>query len=117
VAGAVPGRSRNTIYQIVRHVTFWLDAARLRIVEGRDVDPDQDWAASASPSHDEWTRAIERLEAAHGALHAAIVTLDDARLEDPVPGSDPTIRGLLLGILQHNAYHTGQIVQIARELA
>ena len=29
----------------------------------------------------------------------------------------PTVRGLLLGTLQHNAYHTGQIVHIAQELA
>jgi uncharacterized damage-inducible protein DinB len=31
-----------------------------------------------------------------------------------VAGSDPTLRGLLLGLLQHNAYHTGQIVVLAK---
>ena len=44
------------------------------------------------------------------ALHAgAWIELADDRLEDPVAGSDPTMRGLLLGVLQHNVYHAGQI--------
>jgi hypothetical protein len=31
-----------------------------------------------------------------------------------VAGSDPTVRGLLVGILQHNAYHGGQIVLLRK---
>ena len=43
-------------------------------------------------------------------MHTAVLALPDERLDDPVVGSDPTVRGMLLGVLQHNAYHAGQLV-------
>jgi hypothetical protein len=41
--------------------------------------------------------------------------LDAERLlDDPVGGSDPTVRGLLFGVVQHHAYHAGQIVLLRK---
>jgi uncharacterized damage-inducible protein DinB len=111
----VPG-STNTILDLVRHITFWLDAAYLRIFRGDDVDADADWKRETVVTEAIWSEALTRLESAHARLHAALLELDEERLDDAVPGADPTVRGLLLGILQHNAYHTGQMVEIAREL-
>lgn len=112
-----PGGSHHSIVELVRHVTFWLDATHQRIFEGGDVDHDADWPEEGRLTEEAWTRAIAELERAHAKLHGAILDLDDRRLDDTVAGAAPTVRGLLLGILQHNAYHTGQIAQIARELA
>jgi uncharacterized damage-inducible protein DinB len=109
--------SPHTIIEHVRHITFWLNAAYLRISEGRDVSEEADWPEESALTDQAWTQAITELEQAHAKLHAALLDLDDDRLDDAVAGSDPTVRGLLLGTLQHSAYHTGQIVQIARELA
>jgi uncharacterized damage-inducible protein DinB len=109
--------SPHTIIEHVRHITFWLNAAYLRIGEGRDVAPEADWPEEGALTDTAWTQAIAALERAHIKLHTALLDLDDKRLDDVVAGSDPTVRGLLLGTLQHNAYHTGQIVQIAREAA
>jgi uncharacterized damage-inducible protein DinB len=63
-----------------------------------------------------WESARNRLRAAHHALHASVRELEDAAFDRPVAGSDPTLRGMLFGVLQHNAYHTGQIVALARQL-
>jgi uncharacterized damage-inducible protein DinB len=112
-----PEGSPHTIVKLVRHMTFWLNAASLRIFGGRDVDPESDWLEEGSLTDEAWTRAVAELEQAHAKLHTALLDLDDDRLDDAVPGLDPTVRGLLLGTLQHNAYHTGQIVQVARELS
>ena len=106
--------SGNTIVALVRHMTFWLDAARVRIAGGGDVDADADWAEEGPISAETWARVVTDIEEAHARLHAAVLDLSDDRLDEPVPGSDPSVRGLLLGIVQHNAYHTGQIVQIAK---
>ena len=117
-AGRRPAGSPHTILGLVRHVTFWLDAAHLRIVGGRDVDPGGDWAPGEDAvSEQVWSDAVAQLDEAHAKLQAALSNLEDSRLDDAVPGSDPTVRGLLFGALQHNAYHTGQIVQLVRELA
>ena len=47
-------------------------------------------------------------------MHSMLLALDDERLDGPVTGSDPTVRGQLLGLLQHNAYHAGQIVVLRK---
>jgi uncharacterized damage-inducible protein DinB len=108
--------SPHTIVEHVRHITFWLHAAYLRIVGGRDVDPEADWPEEGTLTDQTWAQAIAELGQAHAELHTALLDLDDDRLDDAVAGADPTVRGLLLGTLQHNAYHTAQIVQVSREL-
>lgn len=112
-----PSGSPHSIVEIVRHITFWLEAAHQRIGSGRDVDPEGDWPKEGELTDRAWKRALEELDRAYSSLHATVLALDVERLDDPVPGTDPSVRGLVLGILQHNAYHTGQIVQIAREVA
>lgn len=108
--------SSNAIVEHVRHLTFWLKTTYVRIGGGEAIGSEADWPREEVLSDDAWLEAIAELERAHAELHTAILDLDDDRLDDAVAGSDPTIRGLLLGILQHNAYHTGQIVQIAKVL-
>lgn len=114
-AGWRADRCPHSIVEIVRHITFWLEATHARIFGGRDVGPEADWPEEKTLTEEAWTQAVVGLELAHAKLQAALRKLDDGRLDDAVPGSDPTVRGLLLGTLQHNAYHTGQIVCLARE--
>ena len=100
----------HTAAEIVFHVAYWFDGVRRRL-EGADAAGD-DWpAVGSSPDWQELQRELERR---HRALHAAVAALDDARLDDPVEGSDPTVRGMLLGLLQHNAYHAGQLALLAK---
>jgi uncharacterized damage-inducible protein DinB len=111
-----PIAGAHTIGEIAGHAAFWIDAARRRL-EGDPVDdvaPEADWAAGEERTADGWRRVLDRLETAHRGLHARVLTLDDERLDGPAAGSDPTVRGLLLGLLQHNAYHAGQIVLLGK---
>jgi uncharacterized damage-inducible protein DinB len=108
--------SSHTIVELVRHITFWLNAAYLRITGGNGISDEADWPEEKTLTDEAWIQTVTELDLAHANLHTALLNLDDNRLEDAVAGSDPTVRGLLLGTLQHNAYHTGQIVQITREL-
>lgn len=109
----------HSIGELVFHLDFWLDAARRRIA-GEAVDgsvPEPDWPSgidAKTASAPAWNAALARLEESHRRLHATVLALDETRFDQPVAGSDPTLRGLLLGILQHNAYHTGQIVLLAK---
>lgn len=109
----------HTIWEIVGHVSIWLEMCRRRI-EGQPIDDlplDEDWpppVAGAADREEAWRRELETLEERYRGLHATVAGLDDARLDDPVAGSDPTLRGLLLGMLQHHAYHGGQIVLLRK---
>ena len=111
VAGRRPLPNAHSIWEIALHAGAWMDVARRRIAGEPvgELTPELDWAAPIDDSEDAWRATLARLQEAHSSLHAAVLELDEERLEDPVAGSDPTVRGLLLGVLQHNVYHAGQI--------
>lgn len=123
-AGALrrPIAGGHNIRELVFHINFWIDAARRRI-EGEAVDgsmPEADWTKEKEGkgiNEATWKTALAELEESHCRLHATVLALDAPSFDRPVAGSDPTLRGLLLGILQHNAYHTGQIALLAKALA
>jgi uncharacterized damage-inducible protein DinB len=113
-ARPIPGA--HTIHELVWHAAFWLDVGRQRIV-GAPPAPlaaEGDWPPADLDPGEAWRDAVERLEHSYRALLATVLDLSDSKLEDPVSGSDPTVRGLLLGLLQHNSYHAGQIVLLRR---
>jgi uncharacterized damage-inducible protein DinB len=112
-----PFGSAHTIVELVRHITYWLEAAYLRISDGSETPDAVDWAEGKPLTVEAWANVTARLDQAYSKLHSALLELDDERLDKVVAGSDPTVRGLILGTLQHNAYHTGQIALIAKEMA
>jgi uncharacterized damage-inducible protein DinB len=114
-ARQLPGYA-HTIAELTAHVTFWIDAGRRRMAgeSVTNVPPEVDFPAGGAASEEAWRTTLRNLEEAHRRLHAALLALDDEQLDGAVAGSDPTVRGQLLGILQHNAYHAGQIVVLKK---
>jgi uncharacterized damage-inducible protein DinB len=115
-AAARPLPGAHSIWEIVHHLTVWTDAPRRRI-DGealQNLPAERDWPPVGEVSAGAWKAAVAALEAAHAALHARVLDLTEAQLEDPVVGSDPTVGGMLFGVLQHNAYHAGQIALLCK---
>lgn len=106
----------HTIWEIVHHLTVWNEVPRRRIDGERlqDLPAGRDWPPVGEISEPAWQRALAALEASHAELHARVRALSDAQLDEPVAGSDPTVRGMILGVLQHNAYHAGQIALLKK---
>jgi uncharacterized damage-inducible protein DinB len=115
-AAARPVAGGHSIWEIVHHLTVWNEVPRRRLDGERlqDLPAELDWPPAADTSAGGWQAALAALGEAHAALHAQVLALDDTRFEDPVAGCDPTVRGMLLGVLQHNAYHAGQIVVLRK---
>jgi uncharacterized damage-inducible protein DinB len=111
-----PIAAAHSIWEIVHHLTTWHEVPRRRLdaERGGDLPPAQDWSPVEEATEEAWQRALDALKAAHRGLHERVVRLTEEEMERPVAGSDPTVRGLLLGVLQHNAYHGGQIVVLAK---
>lgn len=116
LAAARPIPDAHTIWEIVHHLTVWNEIPRLRIDGGghRDLAEEQDWPPVETDAPERWEEAVAALEDAYRRLHARVLQLQDGQLDDPVAGSDPTVGGMLLGVVQHNAYHAGQIVLLQR---
>jgi hypothetical protein len=115
-AAARPIAGAHSIAELTGHVAFWIDAAcrRMRGEVIGNVPQEVDFPPHAASSDEAWRRTRAGLEQAHRKLHAALLALADEQLDGAVTGSDPTVRGQLLGILQHNAYHAGQIVLLKK---
>ena len=100
----LPGR--HSIFELVTHITTWIDVVARRIagevVDGNNVTEGCD---PATP----WPRIAGELERAHARLCDAIARLTDADLGKSLPGARRSIESEILGVLQHNDYHAGQI--------
>jgi hypothetical protein len=69
-----------------------------------------------------WSEARSRLVEAHRRLRDAIREFPPTRLSEPVEGVSVAGRtdsfyGMLHGLAQHDAYHTGQIAMLKKALA
>jgi uncharacterized damage-inducible protein DinB len=115
-AAARPLAGAHSIWEIVHHLTVWNEVPRRRLDGERlqNLPAERDWPPVEDVSAGAWRAALATLEDSHAALHARVLDLADGQLDDPVAGSDPTVRGMLVGILQHNAYHAGQIALLCK---
>jgi len=113
-----PAPASHSIAEIVGHLTYWLEETQGQIagLARPQGEPGSDWGPSVLTSKTAWQAAYAALEEAHGRLQTAVLDLAETRLDEARSGSDTTIRGLLQGTLQHNAYHAGQIA-LLRKLA
>ncbi|MBP1771376.1 MAG: DinB-like domain protein [Holophagaceae bacterium] len=112
-----PDPSIHSVAEEVGHLAFWLEDAR-RQISGearRAPGAEVDWGPASLATEAAWQALCAELESAHLALRAALLEAAGPRLEEALPGSDTTLRGLVLGILQHNAYHAGQMALLLRQ--
>jgi uncharacterized damage-inducible protein DinB len=107
----------HTIAEVVRHVTTWTReiARRLRSGIASDLE-ESDWVEIVVITDGEWATLLEALDAAQQALVDEIRKLTDADLDgiigdarDRALGSGISRYVMLHGLVQHHAYHGGQI--------
>jgi uncharacterized damage-inducible protein DinB len=105
-----PLEGRHSIWEIVLHMTTWVEAACVRTTGGRwDPEPDEDWPPIVDTSAPAWEKALSRLEGARRALLDLLTVLDEGRLDAPAGGCDFSVGFMLHGVAQHDLYHAGQI--------
>ena len=103
----------HTIWELVLHITAWLRVARERLSATVTRDPDE--AENWPPIEGSWAHAISSLEVEVKALEKAILAFTEERLAGAAPASEPqTFYVLLHGVIQHSAYHAGQIALLKK---
>ena len=117
-AAARPVAGAHTIWELVLHITAWTEVARARLVGSAkgDPTPEEDWPPVTDTSPEAWRAAVERLKEAHRELASDVAALDDAALISRVPGKDHSVLVMVHGIIEHDAYHGGQIAILKRAL-
>ncbi len=113
-----PVAGAHSIWELVHHVTAWTEIVRQRLGPAfpGEPTPEQDWPPVPDRSAEAWRLAVERLKDAHRELADDVAAIDDATLLGRVPGRDHTVLVMLHGIVEHDAYHAGQIAVLKRAL-
>jgi uncharacterized damage-inducible protein DinB len=109
--------SLNAIWQIVHHVTCWRETLLLRIRDKKPVVPEHNFfEAVASPTEEAWQEQLQRLELSQKELMGFLKEKKEPDWDDKPSKGNYSSFELMLSILQHDAYHLGQIVLIKKLL-
>jgi uncharacterized damage-inducible protein DinB len=118
-AAAYPIAGAHSIWELTLHIGTWERIGRRRMQESNpiDVSDEEDWPAVGDTSEEAWKTTLEELRRNHEALREAIRGLDEARLDEIVPGTQYSIYFLLHGVIQHDLYHAGQSALLKKALS
>jgi uncharacterized damage-inducible protein DinB len=122
-AARTPAKGVHSIWQIVLHMTGWRDEVTRRATGAPAGEPrDGDWPDVGEPTSERWAGALAALDASHARLVNAVRDMTDEHLLKPTNDRRDSALGigvsyyeLFHGIVQHDAYHAGQIA-ILRKL-
>jgi uncharacterized damage-inducible protein DinB len=101
----------HCIWELVQHITAWVNVT-INTIDGQQyaiLPVEQDWPAMSGTDDAAWQGALDILDSSMGALIAAVGELQDDTLWDNLPGMEFNMYWLLMGVVQHSAYHAGQI--------
>jgi uncharacterized damage-inducible protein DinB len=119
-----PPNGAHSIWELVLHATGWRNEVARRATGAPAQDPETgDWPNVGDPTPERWREALAALDASHARLVDVVRGMTDAKLLQPT--NDPRNRELgtgvsyyelLHGIVQHDAYHAGQIAIVKKIL-
>jgi uncharacterized damage-inducible protein DinB len=119
----VPGA--HSIWEIVLHMISWQNEVRRRLGGKPPSMPEEgDWPEPADPSEATWRKDQDRLATAlremtddlSGHKEEDLDTPGGSLERDPALGTGVTFRSMVNGLVQHNAYHGGQIALLRKAL-
>jgi uncharacterized damage-inducible protein DinB len=125
LAAQRPPGEAHSIWELVLHLAAWQREVVERLTGKEPGEPRMgEWPEVPSPPNEAaWGAAIDELEASFGALQTQLALLPTGDLdrrvgkaEDRALATGSTVRQTLSGLLQHHAYHGGQIALLRRVL-
>lgn len=117
-ANSRPVAGAHSIWEIALHIASWADIVKSRLGPTIMRDPirSRDWPPVPSPSPGTWRQTVERIGSAYEELAVQTSFLNADDFGRIVPGRDYTVETMLRGVIEHGAYHAGQIVLLKKAL-
>src|SRR5204863_6512553 len=115
-AAGHPISGAHSIWELVIHIAGWERVAITRIVSGKTatLTDEQNFGPIAETTEENWRKAIQHLRDTHSELIRIVSALPETRVKDTTPSKDYDLQFMLLGTVQHAAYHAGQIAVLKR---
>jgi uncharacterized damage-inducible protein DinB len=108
-----PGR--NSVWQIVNHIIAWRENVLLRVQGNKIVTPNNNYFIEIdNVSEAEWQKTLERLANSQDQWIRFLENFDESKFETIYPSNKMSYYEHIHGILQHDAYHLGQIVLLSK---
>lgn len=105
----------NTIWQVVNHLSYWRMRVGNRLLYGKDVPPSgDDFFLPEDISEEAWQQTRDAFQAAYEFVYQAIMNLDETKLDEIITGCETSYYKQIAGTIEHDAFHLGQIVLLAR---
>jgi uncharacterized damage-inducible protein DinB len=102
----------------VLHIAAWERACRSRLQGDREqLSATEDWPPLTVTGPEAWEETRTLLKQGHDDLRAAVVLVDESRLDGPIIEGMSTVYVTLHGIIQHDLYHAGQIAILKKASA
>lgn len=116
-----PLAAGHSIWELALHVIAWRHEVERRLGGKPPTLPEEgDWP-EIGEGESAWAAVLERLDASHRSLVAAISTLAEADLERTVGegreaglGSGVSVAVMLHGVVAHDVYHAGQMALLKK---
>lgn len=101
----------HSIWELVLHVAAWEQVITRRITRGEAItlSDEQNFGHIEQATEAKWREAVETLRRNHSELIKTVSSLPESGLNNGVPGKPYNVLSMLLGAVQHAAYHGGQI--------
>ena len=105
----------NTIWEILNHMIAWRKTV-LKRVQGEIVDsPADNYIQKITDSSNKaWQQTLQDLETTQKEWIYMLSTFPEADFEKEYPSNKHSYYKHIHGIIQHDAYHLGQIVLLAK---
>jgi len=114
-AAARPTNVTNSIWEMVNHISSWRDVVLERIHGSKSPTPDHNYFLPVTDtSASAWKQALSRLERSQQEWLEFLDHVTPEKLSETYYDTDYTIYDLVFGIMQHDAYHLGQIALLSK---
>jgi len=109
LAARVPPGTKNSIWALVNHVSYWRNVACLRLGGLGRYRSKLDFEPITDHSEEAWKAARQHLRDSYRKLRAVIAEFPLDKLDAPSLKEEQSNYKLMHGVILHDAYHLGQL--------
>jgi uncharacterized damage-inducible protein DinB len=104
----------NSIWQLVNHIIYWRTIVINRLTGSVNPPPFSDFLLPDELSEENWKQTLHDFESSYHSLRSSLLHFNEDFLHFPSPKEGQTFYDVIVGCLQHDAYHLGQIKLLSK---